>query len=90
MKLTDTISIEFNNGYYEIQHEKTAKDTNKKYFSDKKTFAELSHLKRYLSNFGASDEITPEFIDLLKIESGIRQAKNAALIKSRNTNRKGK
>lgn len=90
MNLTDTIVLEFNDGYYEIQHEKTAKDSGKKYLSDKKTFAEILHLKKYLSQYGVDHELTPNVINLVKMESGIKQAKISALAKIRNEKRESK
>ena len=54
MNLTDTIILEFHNGYFEVQHKKVAEDSGNAYLSPKKTFATLTHLERYLTPYSVA------------------------------------
>ena len=83
MKLTDTILLEYNNGYYEIQHEKVAQETGNKYLSEKKTFAEYKYLDKYLAPYNISEQVLLAAVKTAKIESGVRQAKQANIARKR-------
>lgn len=75
MKLTNTIILEFSNGYFEVQHEKVAEDSGNVYLSDKKTFATLSHLEKYLAPYSVAKGVLENAVGEAKKEAGIKSAK---------------
>ena len=83
MKLTNTINLEFNNGYFEVQHEKVSKETGKVYLSDKKTFATLSHLRKYLTPYSTCKHALKNGVKLAKLEAGIKSAKQGKVAAER-------
>lgn len=81
MNLTDSIVLEFNSGYFEVQHKKVSEKTGEPYLSDKKTFATQSHLEKYLSPYSVSDGVLEQSIKTAKLEAGIKAAKQGAKMK---------
>lgn len=83
MNLTDSIILEFNNGYFEIQHKKVSETSGKPYLSDKKTFATLTHLKKHLSSYNIADSVLETAVKTAKLEAGIKAAKQGVKMKDR-------
>lgn len=83
MNLTDSIVLEFNSGYFEVQHKKVSEKSGKPYLSDKKTFATLAHLEKYLAPYSVPDSVLEQAIKTAKLEAGIKSAKQAKAIKER-------
>ena len=83
MNLTKDIILEFNSGYFEIQHKKVSETSCKPYLSEKKTFATLPHLKKHLAPYNVSESALGQAIKTAKLEAGIRAAKQGAKIKER-------
>ena len=83
MNLTDSIILEFNSGYFEVQHKNVSETSGKPYLSDKKTFATMPHLKKYLATYSVSERILEQAIKTAKLEAGIKAAKQGAKIKER-------
>ena len=83
MNLTDTIILEFHNGYFEVQHKKVAEDSGNAYLSPKKTFATLPHLEKYLTPYSVAQDVLTKAIDVAKKEAGIKTAKQGLKFKER-------
>ena len=83
MNLTDTIILEFHNGYFEVQHKKVAEDSGNAYLSHKKTFATLPHLEKYLAPYSVAQSDLTNAIDVAKKEAGIKTAKQGLKFKER-------
>ena len=75
MKLTDSIVLQYSDGYYEVQHVKVAEESGKEYLTAKKTFATIPHLQKYLSPYNISDEVLQESILESKREESVMNAK---------------
>ena len=83
MKLTDSIVLQYSDGYYEVQHVKLAEESGKEYLTAKKTFATIPHLQKYLSPYNISDQVLQESILESKRECGVMEARMRALAKSK-------
>ena len=83
MNLTNSIILEFSNGYFEIQHVKVSETSGAAYLSDKKTFATLSHLKKYLTPYSVAGSVLMNGIKAAKRDAGIRAAKQGLKMKGR-------
>lgn len=81
MNLTDSIILEFNSGYFEVQHKKVSEKTGEPYLSDKKTFATQSHLEKYLAPYSVAESVLEQAIKTAKLEAGIKAAKQGAKMK---------
>lgn len=77
MNLTDSIILEFKSGYFEVQHKKVADESGNEYLSDKKTFANQSHLEKYLAPYSVSESVLSDGVNAAKKEAGIKAAKAA-------------
>ena len=83
MNLTDTIILEFHNGYFEVQHKKVAEDSGNVYLSNKKTFSTLPHLEKYLTPYRVAQDVLTNAIEVAKKEAGIKTAKQGLKFKER-------
>ena len=83
MNLTDTIILEFHNGYFEVQHKKVAEDSGNIYLSPKKTFATLPHLEKYLTPYSVAQDVLTNAVEVAKKEAGIKSAKQGLKFKER-------
>lgn len=83
MNLTNDIILEFRNGYFEVQHKKVAEDSGNVYLSEKKTFATLSHLKKYLAPYSVAQCALEKAVIEAKKEAGIKSAKQGKLAAKR-------
>jgi hypothetical protein len=75
MKLTDSIVLQYSDGYYEVQHVKVAEESGKEYLTAKKTFATIPHLQKYLSPYNIAEEVLQEGIIESKKQEAILNAK---------------
>lgn len=83
MNLTDTIILEFHNGYFEVQHKKVAEDSGNAYLSSKKTFATPPHLEKYLTPYSVAQNALTNAIEVAKKEASIKAAKQGLKFKGR-------
>lgn len=83
MNLTNEIILEFSNGYFEVRNKKVAEDSGNDYLSDKKTFATLAHLQKYLEPCSVAESDLVKACQIARLEAGIKSAKVGVEMKNK-------